>query len=686
MALKRKHRRVITKATIEEIIQLINEVQQKVDEGVIQLPPDEWTTLSTILEEARQLLERDDVTLLYLKNAIWFVIDTFEQNDPLANYFAERTIALKEIIKYSYIINQINSNSVIQHMLEVDDILQKASRNTQQQQNENSTNDDKHQPSTHADSDAQEQSDVVPSESEEGDLPQTEAFAVARLEDVEDDEPLLLGTEYKLLAGVSHEKPSGFKVQKFQLPTASEEVEMDVVVHAPGFDISPKWSQRVNVIQGQGSELLPFMLVPKEAGEKKIEVKFYYENHWLTTIEFKVIVITPESLEKLMSKQKRRRQKPKKVSRISPLAYRTYPNDISLDISRNGSRYDLYIRTEGQKLAPVTINTSRDEWALLSGDLQKEMAKAVREICKSTEPLRNDEIATLFRPLAEIGHLVFNRIFVGEDVARLINQQAPQTIEIGSTEFFLPWECLYPKNIKEPLDVSSFWGMRYIISRQITRSKPADVVNPEIKTTKAPTIGLLSYHKLRGVKEKEVPFFDKLDQQKKITLLKLRALDPKNKHTELDEFEAFWLRPLHLAHLACHACYDQERVLSSFIRLSNEFPISLQDMENYVKKINGHPLLVLNACEMGNMNPRYSSHFASLFLKYGVRGVVATECAVPDTFAADFIEQFYTHLLTGTPLGESLLRTRQHFWEQERNPSGLLYAMYAPPSIRLAYE
>jgi len=78
-----------------------------------------------------------------------------------------------------------------------------------------------------------------------------------------------------------------------------------------------------------------------------------------------------------------------------------------------------------------------------------------------------------------------------------------------------------------------------------------------------------------------------------------------------------------------------------------------------------------------NSSPLYSSIA-------GCGAVVATECAVPDAFAAEFAEQLYTHLLAGEQLGESLLATRRYFLEKYHNPSGLLYSMYAPPSIRLA--
>ena len=103
----------------------------------------------------------------------------------------------------------------------------------------------------------------------------------------------------------------------------------------------------------------------------------------------------------------------------------------------------------------------------------------------------------------------------------------------------------------------------------------------------------------------------------------------------------------------------------------------------YELSIPEHPLVVLNACETSDRNPLYTSNFAAAFLKYGARGVVATECEVPDAFAADFAETLYGYLFKETPLGESLLATRQYFLSENADPSGLVYSMYAPPSIRL---
>ena len=116
---------------------------------------------------------------------------------------------------------------------------------------------------------------------------------MADIKGVEDGESLEIETRYKLLAGILREIPEGVTAQRFHLP-AVEEVEMDVVVRASGFEISPDWHQRVKVIRGQDSDLLEFILVPKETGDKKIEVEFLYERHWLTGIVLDVTVVASD--------------------------------------------------------------------------------------------------------------------------------------------------------------------------------------------------------------------------------------------------------------------------------------------------------------------------------------------------------------------------------------------------------
>jgi hypothetical protein len=374
------------------------------------------------------------------------------------------------------------------------------------------------------------------------------------------------------------------------------------------------------------------------------------------------------------------------ATEIPPISFQDYPVDIHLRIYREGARYGADIFSVGQ-VQRVPIEMSPQDLLALNKQLQEAVSEVAAENMEDWTPT-SEELDELLSPLAEVGHYAFKQVFGHHDalavIQELLSLGQPISIQVASEDFFLPWELLYPVRMDEPLAFQHFWGMNYITSRVIVQeARPGAFVSPIISVAQRPRLGLLTYCGLPSVTAKEIPFFEKLHGAGRIALFKLRNLDPAKKREEFKEFKGFWSNAFNLAHFACHAFYDDPPNLSRIL-LSDEFPISLQDLEVYGITINGHPLIVMNACETGNLNPLYTSYFAAAFLKYGARGVVATECAVPDAFAADFAQQLYTHLLAGEPLGESLLAARRYFLEKYHNPSGLLYSMYAPPSIRLA--
>ncbi len=389
-----------------------------------------------------------------------------------------------------------------------------------------------------------------------------------------------------------------------------------------------------------------------------------------------------------------------KAAEIPPLKYQNYPIDIHLRIYRDGAHYGADIFAVGRSLR-VPIELTLYDLAALNGRLQETMRKTAQGFAKNTHP---SDAETLLVGLAEAGNYAYKKVFSHPDarlaIEDLLGMGKPTTVQIATEDFFLPWEIFYPVNLDEPVSGEHFWGMNYVISRVIVQNaRPGAFVSPEIKVEGCPTLGLCTYDKLTAVAEKEIPFFEHLQTEGKIRLSQLRSLDAGRKREGFREFITFWQQSFNLGHFACHADSDINNPENSHIRLSDEFVITLMDLTTYDFTLAGHPLIIMNACETGTTNPLYTSHFAAEFLKYGALGVVATECRVPDGFAANFAEQLYLHLLNGKHLGDSLLAVRRHFWElgccnehlegfSEKlivgNPSGLLYTIYAPPSIRIS--
>jgi hypothetical protein len=366
-------------------------------------------------------------------------------------------------------------------------------------------------------------------------------------------------------------------------------------------------------------------------------------------------------------------------SKLPPLGNQNYPVDVTITIVRAGSKYEMSILAVGKTIrAPIDMTDSD------LSSLNIRLHNAIRAA------ITDDDQDAKFSELTETSHYAFNRVFSDPEARKAILQLAPMdsrtNLRIVTEDFFLPWELLYPVSVyNEPLSNNNFWGANHLISRVVDQGEGASAFVPDIISTPSlPRLGLLTYKELEYVKKKEIPFFEQLESSQRIKLFKLRVLNPEDKRSdELKVFKVFLDSSLDIAHFACHACYDQNDPDLSKIILSNNFQISIQDLENIETVLKDNPLVILNACETSTLNPLFSSFFAKRLLKYGARGVVATECAVPDNFASEFAERFYRYFLRGYNLGDALLNTRS-FFIKTGNIGGLLYSLYASPAIRLS--
>ena len=165
--------------------------------------------------------------------------------------------------------------------------------------------------------------------------------------------------------------------------------------------------------------------------------------------------------------------------------------------------------------------------------------------------------------------------------------------------------------------------------------------------------------------------------------MSLRPLDPSRFVEELKEFSVFLGAGLDIAHFACHGRYRNENASLSQIQLSNDFCISLKDMEAYNILNPDHPLVIMNACETGNINPSYTSYFARFFIARGARGVVATECGIPDQTSGTVRRRLYIDLLAGEPLGKEFVEFKALLRKRATEPFCLALRSLRPPPIRL---
>ncbi len=287
--------------------------------------------------------------------------------------------------------------------------------------------------------------------------------------------------------------------------------------------------------------------------------------------------------------------------------------------------------------------------------------------------------------LAQKGSYIFKQVFARDEQREMIRAALKKgaTIQFSSEDFFLPWELMYDGPLGKQFDPLSFWGMRHTISRAIIRdARPGALTSPVIPSV-CPHVGLIACHELQYVVTHEIPTLEELHRRGRIRLSCLECLDITQREQGLKIFGRFLRGNTQIIHLACHA-YERDPLHLSYLYISNEFPISIEDFVVQEFDITHHPFVMLNACLTGTISPLYTSNWASLFWEYGARGVLATEFHVPDDFAAAFMKELYKHFLSGKPIGTSLLTTRRYFWKKHQNLLGLAYALYSSPSVRLA--
>jgi len=170
-------------------------------------------------------------------------------------------------------------------------------------------------------------------------------------------------------------------------------------------------------------------------------------------------------------------------------------------------------------------------------------------------------------------------------------------------------------------------------------------------------------------------------------------------------------------HFSCHSYTNEENSWKSGLRLTNNFHITIETMQEHLplllhekflesqndplvknisrkiwrfwsKKLNQAdremPLIFFNACGSAELSPKGITSFPEYFLYDNQNcGFIGSEIEVPDAFAAEFSKQFYLHLLRGYGVGEAIFGARRNLLNWYNNPLGILYTFYADPYLRV---
>ncbi len=509
---------------------------------------------------------------------------------------------------------------------------------------------------------------------------------------------LTVGDEYRLDVGVRRDAPEHYQGAEVEIVEDPEPIALEVVVEGAGVEIAG--SERTLTVRANEGEQIEFRIDAATLGATTLRIELRQSGAWKQDLEIP-LDIRPRAAP---SEPRLAAAEPTPLSATTvetslPVPASVpdpAPRDLALSLHFAPSEGRTYCARahHGTSARTLDITLRESDLAELSEGL-RDALEDVRRCFGDTVEIddEGDESrhAVLDR-LARRGYAAFNRIFSRpEDRAYVTSALAASSaanVEIRTDSFFLPWELLYEPYDAARLSYRNFWGFRYDIGRLVNGVR--QTATAHIVANGPPQLALFSDPDLTHAVEQERPYFRDMGDRGTVALrewsaVELDASKANERHALRSAFFDFCrARPNHLAHFACHAVADARQSGRSYLRLSDELTVSVEDMTIEDFFWTGSPVVVLNACGTGVRDPRKTSDFVRRFMQSGARGVIATECDVPDAFAAAFVRPFYDRVLAGERFGRALLATRRHFLDRYRNPVGLLYAAYMSLDTRLA--
>lgn len=336
---------------------------------------------------------------------------------------------------------------------------------------------------------------------------------------------------------------------------------------------------------------------------------------------------------------------------------------------------------------PIEILITPPQLAARIEDVRTALLNAVRTPRVALElTIAPEDSDALLRDLSFAGFRLFQALFAGPkaspallEAGRWLRESLSgevTTLQVVSDGFPVPWPLMYlaRRYDEAPPAWENFIGMRHVVEQvplaHIDMSPPAPTIEsaPELgvrvifndgidaQMPSKPVAAQRAYWAARGVALAEGTTAEHLIR----TALAAGAQDK-------------------LLYLYCHAAASDDDPDDARLILTGSESVTLGHLWVHAPRedrLDGHPLVFLNACESADMSPVFYDGFVQYFLTKGARGVIGTECKTPGRFAAEWATAFFDELFSGRPVGEAVLGLRRRFLAEHNNPLGLLYGVY----------
>jgi hypothetical protein len=379
----------------------------------------------------------------------------------------------------------------------------------------------------------------------------------------------------------------------------------------------------------------------------------------------------------------RRTKKPKResldrkhgadLSKISKLRTKA---DLSIDIPTIGGRYVVDVN---DMIAPKV----RCSPALSEDDVWD----AYRALCAEAENVLAGDAGALYS-LADKGYQIFAEIFCQEAAREMICNAIngwgggdPLQFLVHSERFAMPWAFLYVEKPKRAaVDVTKFLGHSSVFVSDITDPGEAKIWPPyEMGQLKV----MAGYCDLLAFPERlEIPFLQGIvrrggDDATIDYIPKLEMRDDRGTpHADKTARHYLFKKGSTVVHFACHGS-NQTRDDGNYLRIREGYRLTHTALFEERSRFSRWPLVFLNACEMGFVDPKRMISFARFFMNRGARAVLAPSCKVEDERSAHFSNYFYAAFERGQSVMQSLFSARKKMQRDHGGDLvGFAYALY----------
>jgi len=494
-------------------------------------------------------------------------------------------------------------------------------------------------------------------------------------------ETLQAGEEYILGISFGERSATAAGAAPTAIPFAPTQTAVDLSVQLVSTDFEvPPLPQLIRVTRnGRSIGEVLFPCKPLHAGLSKLSVLVDVEGNFLQRLELEFDVGTSTPVQTT------------NFGRPAGAAASLAPRTASMQFMPATGGYDLFVK--GVTDHEVFIQITEDELAARIEGVREALLKTVKDPTFALElDIPPNLAASALKDLAFAGFRLYQAIFGGpfaseelKSVGRWLRESLSDdvtTLQVVSRGFPVPWALMYltDRFADDHLDWGDFIGMRHIVEQVPMRE--ISTVPPVTTIASTPDLSVRVLYN-DGI-DAQMPSHPVAAQR---TYWESRAVTL-GEGTKIDDLKAALGTTAtdKVLYLYCHAVASDKDSDDSYLVMTGDQRITLGELAVYAPiddQLPSHPLVVINACESGDLSPIFYDGFVPYFLAKGARGVIGTECKTPGRFASEWAIAFFDRFFAGEPLGDAVLALRRDFLEKHGNPLGLLYGVHCDTDTRV---